>query len=130
MELRILGPLEVLEEGRHVPVAGARQRALLVILATRANHVVSAEHLVGGLWRGPALGEFAYEPFAQSEIARLEELRLQATEDRAEAELACGRHAVVVGDLEGLVASHPYRERLRAQLMVSLYRSGRQAEAL
>src|SRR5438046_10506220 len=50
MELRILGPLEVLEEGRHVPVAGARHRALLVILATRANHVVSAEHLVGELW--------------------------------------------------------------------------------
>jgi DNA-binding SARP family transcriptional activator len=83
-----------------------------------------------GLWRGPALADFAYEPFAQSEIARLEELRLVAVERRVEADLALGRHAEVVGELEALVKQHPLRERLRAQLMLALYRAGRQAEAL
>ncbi len=82
------------------------------------------------MWRGPALAEFSYEPFAQAEISRLEELRLGAAEDRMEAELACGNYAQVAGELEALVARHPFRERLRAQLMLSLYRSGRQAEAL
>jgi class 3 adenylate cyclase len=82
------------------------------------------------LWRGPALADFRYEPFAQAEIARLEDLRLAANEERIEADLALGRHAELVGELEGLVASHPVRERLRGQLMLALYRSGRQAEAL
>jgi DNA-binding SARP family transcriptional activator len=82
------------------------------------------------LWRGPALADFAYEPFAQAEIARLEELRLAAVERRIEADLACGRHAELVGELEALVAKHPLREHLRGQLILSLYRSGRQAEAL
>src|SRR6266511_3039302 len=217
MEIRILGPLEVLDGTRPIPVEGPRQRALLALLATRPNQVLSADHLVaelwgenppggaanalqaavsrlrralegapaGGarspriltrspgyvlevdpeaidaarfehlvaearraladgdsgraasllrealsLWRGPALAEFAYEPFAQAEISRLEDLRLGAAEDRMEAELACGNHAQVAGELEALVAEHPFRERLRAQLMVALYRSGRQAEAL
>ncbi len=83
-----------------------------------------------GVWRGPPLADFAYEPFAQPEIARLEELRLVALEARIEADLALGRHAEVVGELEGLVAAHPLRERLRGQLMLGLYRCGRQAEAL
>jgi DNA-binding SARP family transcriptional activator len=82
------------------------------------------------LWRGPALADFGYEPFAQAEIARLEELRLATLEDRIEADLVLGRDAEVVAELEGLVARHPLRERLRAQLMRALYGSGRQAEAL
>jgi DNA-binding SARP family transcriptional activator len=82
------------------------------------------------LWRGSALADVAYEPFAQGEIARLEELRLAVLEERIEADLALARHADLVGELEGLVAEHPLRERLRGQLMLALYRSGRQAEAL
>ncbi|MEP6909503.1 MAG: BTAD domain-containing putative transcriptional regulator [Actinomycetota bacterium] len=82
------------------------------------------------LWRGPALSDFAYESFAQSEIARLEDRRLVALEERIEADLALGRHSDLVAELETLVAEHPTRERLRGQLMLALYRSGRQAEAL
>ena len=82
------------------------------------------------LWRGDALADFIYEPFAQGEIARLEELRLSALEERIEADLGLGRHAALVGELEGLVREHPLRERLRAQLMLALYRAGRQADAL
>jgi DNA-binding SARP family transcriptional activator/ABC-type branched-subunit amino acid transport system substrate-binding protein len=82
------------------------------------------------LWRGPPLTDFAYEPFAQSEIAHLEEIRLAALEERNEAELALGHHEALVPELEALVAAHPLRERLLGQLMLALYRSGRQAEAL
>ena len=82
------------------------------------------------LWRGPPLADLAYEPFAQPEIVRLEELRLAAVEQRIDAELAAGRHADVVGELERLVREHPLRERLHGQLMLCLYRAGRQAEAL
>ena len=92
----------------------------------------AAEKLREGLalWRGPPLADFAYEPFAQAEIARLEQLRLAALEQRIEADLELGRHAEVVGELEALVAEHPLREGLRAQLMLALYRCDRQAEAL
>ncbi len=83
-----------------------------------------------GLWRGPPLADFADEPWALVERARLEGLRLVATERQIEAELALGRHAEVVGDLEGLVVRHAFRERLWAHLIVALYRSGRQADAL
>jgi DNA-binding SARP family transcriptional activator/streptogramin lyase len=82
------------------------------------------------LWRGPALADLAYEPFAQNEAARLEELRLVAVENRAEADLALGRHAELVPELEALVREHPTRERLLGALMLALYRSGRQVEAL
>lgn len=82
------------------------------------------------LWRGRALGEFAHEPFAQAAIASLEEIRLGAIEQLVEAELASGRHVEVAGDLATLVAEHPFRERLREYLMIALYRSGRQADAL
>ena len=82
------------------------------------------------LWRGPALADVAYETFAQAEIARLEELRVVAIEKRVDADLDAGRHHELVGELEKLVVEHPLRERLRAQLMLALYRSGRQAEAL
>ena len=209
MEYRVLGPLEVLDGGRSVPLAGAKQRALLALLLVHANHVLSRDRLVDelwgdeppdtavqslqvyvsrlrkllpsdtlltrppgyllevepsqldlrsfellladgrealargdparasrvlhealDLWRGPALAEFAFEPFAQAEIGRLEDLRLAAVEERVEADLALGRHADLIGELEALIAEHPYRERLRGQLMRALYRSGRQAEAL
>jgi DNA-binding SARP family transcriptional activator/pimeloyl-ACP methyl ester carboxylesterase len=82
------------------------------------------------LWRGPALAEFAAEPFAQPEGARLEELRVAALELRLEADLALGRHRAVVGELEALTGQHPLHERLRSQHMLALYRSGRHAEAL
>ena len=82
------------------------------------------------LWRGPALAEVAYEAFAQSEIRRLEELRLQALEARIEADLQLGHHSRVIAELEALVASHPGREQLVGQLMIALYRSGRQSESL
>jgi DNA-binding SARP family transcriptional activator len=82
------------------------------------------------LWRGEALADHRFDEFAQVEIARLDERRLEAIEERFAAELAGGADADLVGELRALVAEHPLRERLRAQLMVALYRSGRQAEAL
>jgi predicted ATPase/DNA-binding SARP family transcriptional activator len=82
------------------------------------------------LWQGPPLADLAWEPFAHAEIARLEELRLAAIEDRIEADLALGRHGQVVPELERLVLEQPLRERLRGQLMLALYRAGRQADAL
>jgi DNA-binding SARP family transcriptional activator len=206
VEFRILGPLEVVERGHVLALGGARQRALLALLLTRPNEVVSAdrlidelwpsqppqnasnalqyhvsqlrkslqgseavvtqppgylirvganeldllrfERLVGeaeraapapaaellrealALWRGPPLADVAQEPFAQVEILRLEELCVRALELRLEADLALGRQAELVGELEALVREHPLRERLRAALMRALYGSGRQAEAL
>jgi DNA-binding SARP family transcriptional activator len=210
MDFRILGPLEVDDDGRALELGGARQRALLAILLLRRGQVVSADRLIEdlyggrppataakslqahvsrlrralapgqrlqtrgggyvlevgedeldadrcrrllaearrelaegrpeaaaenlaaalGLWRGPPLADVAYEAFAQEEIARLEELRLECREERLEAELALGRHADVTSELEQLVAAHPLRERLRGQLMLALYRAGRQVEAL
>ena len=206
MEFRVLGPLEVVEHGSPLPLGGARQRALLALLLTRANEVVSTDRLIdelwgerpprgaanalqyhvsrlrkqlGGahaivtkepgylirvgpdeldllrferlveegqrsspeaaagllrralaLWRGPALADVAHEAFAQAEILRLEELRLVALEQRIDADLALGRDAELVAELEALVRQHALRERLRAQLMLALYRCGRQAEAL
>ena len=82
------------------------------------------------LWRGPALADVRYERFAQSEVARLEELRLACSEARIDADLALGRHAEVIPELEALVGEHPLSERLRGQLMLALYRAGRQADAL
>jgi len=82
------------------------------------------------LWRGQPLGDLALEPFARSETSRLRELRLTAVESRVEAELATGSHAELVGELQSLVAEHPLRERLAGQLMLALYRCGRQTEAL
>jgi DNA-binding SARP family transcriptional activator len=206
VEFRILGPLEVVDGDRLLTPAGPRLRALLVLLLTSANQVVSADRLIDelwgaqpprdaanalqyhvsrlrkalaphslietrepgyvirlasdqldllrferllaetqnappesasgilrealGLWRGPALADLAREPFAQPEIRRLEELRLVALERRIDADLALGRRAELVGELEALTRQLPYRETLRAQLMLALYGSGRQAEAL
>lgn len=108
----------LLEEGRRVLADGNPAEAARLLEEALA------------LWHGPALADLANEPFAQMEIARLEELRLQALEQRIEAELQLGRHAELVGELERLVAAHPLRERLRGRLMLALYRSGRQVEAL
>ena len=195
MEFRILGPLEVLEDGRQIDLGSAKQRALLAVLLLHANEVVSTDRLIDALWeddspetgrktlqvyvsqlrkalgkerlqtqapgymlrveqdeldlarfqrllaegeqhealslwRGAPLSEFAYQRFAQAEIGRLDDLRLACLEDRVEADLAAGRHGALVGELEALVAEHPLRERLRGQVMLALYRSGRQAEAL
>ncbi len=82
------------------------------------------------LWRGDPLADFAYEPFAQTTVARLEELRLSVLEDRIASDLALGRHAELVGELEELVSQHPFREGFRAHLILALYRAGRQSEAL
>jgi YVTN family beta-propeller protein len=209
VEYRVLGPLEVRDGGESLPLAGAKQRALLALLLVHANRVVSRDRLIDELWgdeppetavqsvqvyisrlrkllpaetlltrppgyllevrpdeldmqqferlladghsalaegdaeraagvlrealelwRGPALAEFASEPFALAERGRLEDLRLAAVEERVEADLALGRHADLIGELEALTSEHPHRERLRGQLMLALYRSGRQAEAL
>ncbi len=195
MEFRILGPLEVLEDGRQLELGGAKQRAVIALLALRANRIVAQEQLIEALWdgeppetarkalqvyvsqlrkvvgrdrletlapgyllrlgpdeldltrferlhesgepeqalelwRGDLLAEFADWRFAQSEIARLQEIRLSCLEQRIERDLAAGRDAELIGELEALVQQHPLREHLRAQLMLALYRAGRQAEAL
>jgi DNA-binding SARP family transcriptional activator len=108
----------LVDEGR-----GLLARGLAADASQRLREALS-------LWRGPALADFAYESFAQPAIARLDEIRLAATELRIDADLALARHDEVVGELEALVAEHPLRERLRGCLMTALYRSGRQAEAL
>ena len=82
------------------------------------------------LWRGQALADLAFEPFAQAEAARLEEARLAALEARIDADLDAGGHGALTGELDALAAAHPHRERLQAQRMLALYRAGRQADAL
>jgi DNA-binding SARP family transcriptional activator len=118
---------EQLDLGRFERLSAAGREAL------DAGDPLNASESLGaalGLWRGPPLADFAFEPFAQAEIARLEELRLGALEDRIAADLALGRHAQLVGELEALVSGHPLRERPRGQLMLALHRCGRQVEAL
>ena len=110
--------LEVVEVGRRALASGDAQQAAGALRAGLE------------LWRGPPLADFAYEAFAQAPIAQLEELRLGAVEDRVEADLALGRHQQLIGELAALVKQNPLRERLRTQLMLALYRCGRQAEAL
>lgn len=98
----------------------------------RKSYGEAAETLAEALalWRGPALADLRYDSFAQGEIARLEELRLAAIEDRIEAEVGLGHHDQVIAELESFVAEQPTRERLRGLLMLALYRAGRQADAL
>jgi len=100
------------------------------LLAGDATGAARSLRAALGLWRGPPLVDFAYDAFAQGEIARLEESRWAVLEDRIEADLALGEHAAVVGELESLAREQPLRERIQALLMLALYRSGRQAEAL
>jgi YVTN family beta-propeller protein len=209
VEFRILGPLEVEDDGRVLPLGGAKQRALLALLLLHANEVVSRDRLIDdiwgerapetaatalqgyvsglrkalgveriltrapgyllqvdsnevdlarfeqmaragrdalasgdaerasamlaealALWHGLPLADLDATAFAYAERLRLEELRVSAIEERIEAELTLGRHAALVVELEALVAEHPLREKLRGQLMLALYRCGRQAEAL
>lgn len=209
LEFRILGPLEVADDGQALSLGGAKQRALLAVLLLHRGETVSTDRLIDdlwgerapasalksvqvyvshlrklvgpealltqgrgyrlavspeqvdaerfeelaaagrraleagdaergsrtlrealALWRGPALADLAYEAFAQADVRRLDEARLGAVEDRADADLALGRHQQLVGELEALVREHPLRERLQGQLMLALYRSGRQADAL
>jgi DNA-binding SARP family transcriptional activator len=120
-------PVGTLDAERFQTLLAEGREALAEGEASRAAETLRAALT---LWRGPALADVAYEPLAQAEIARLEELRLAALEERIEADLALGRHADLVAELEGLVRAEPLRERLRGQLMLALYRSGRQADAL
>ena len=108
----------LVDEGRRELAAGSAEDAAMTL----------AEALA--LWRGPPLADFAYDSFAQREIVRLDELRLGAVEERLEADLALGRHADITAELQALVAQHPLRERLRGQLVLALYRSGRKPDAL
>jgi DNA-binding SARP family transcriptional activator/tetratricopeptide (TPR) repeat protein len=108
----------LLEDGRQALADGRAKRAATLLRQALA------------LWRGPPLADLGGEPFARAEIARLEEQHLAALEARIEADLAAGRHAELVGELRQLVAVHPTREGLAARLMLVLYRSGRQTEAL
>jgi predicted ATPase/DNA-binding SARP family transcriptional activator len=120
-------PGYLLEAGPEQVDAGRFERLVAEATAAAAGEGPRAARQLEealGLWRGPALAEFADQPWAQAEAARLEELRLAATEALVELRLAAGGHAGLVGELEGLVAAHPTRERLRGQLMVALYRSG------
>ena len=109
---------DLVAEGRRALAAGDPEQAAAVL----------AEALA--LWRGPPLADFTYEPFALSEIDRLDGLRLAALTERIDADLQLGHHDALIGELEGLVARYPLQERLRGQLMLALYRAGRQADAL
>ena len=198
MEFRILGPLEVTDDGRPIALGGQKQRALLALLLLHANDVVSRDRLIDelweedppetartalqvhisqlrkavgrdrietrapgyravvgpgeldleqfeqlaadgadgaalrealALWRGVPLADLG-DGFARIERGRLEEQRLLALERRIDADLALGGHAELVPELDGLVREHPLREHLRGQLMLALYRCGRQADAL
>jgi DNA-binding SARP family transcriptional activator len=205
LEFCILGPLDVLGDGRALPLGGKRLRALLAVLLLQPRQVVPTDQLLHDLWgdepprtastslhnlvsqlrrvlgpdvlvtrapgyllsveseqidsyrferavrdarrlppaerreqleralrlwRGPPLADFGFEDFAQAEIRRLDELRLVALGERIEADLELARHEDVTAELEALVREHPLRETFRRQLMLALYRSGRQAEAL
>lgn len=116
-----------LDAERFERLAGQGRRAL-----SEGRPMLAAEvlHQAISLWRGPPLQDVALTPRLQSHVVALEEGRLAAVEDRIEAELRLGRHDALVGELRSLIAQHPLRERLHAQLMLALYRSGRQADAL
>jgi DNA-binding SARP family transcriptional activator len=116
-----------LDTDRFAALADDGRRALA---AGRAPEAAALLREALALWRGPPLQDLTFAPFAQVEIARLEEQRLAALEARLEADLASGRHAELLGELQQLVAEQPTRERPAAQLMLALYRCGRQADAL
>jgi DNA-binding SARP family transcriptional activator len=124
--LLAVGPEES-DAGRFARLVAEGSRAFE---AGRMADGSSALHQALGLWRGTVLADLADQPFAAGEAARLDELRAVAADRWAEAELALGRHTELVGDLEALIRLYPFRERLWAQLIVALYRAGRQADAL
>jgi DNA-binding SARP family transcriptional activator/class 3 adenylate cyclase len=117
-QLDVLRFERLLEEGRAALASGTLEEAENILATALA------------LWRGPVLDDLAYESFVEAEARRLEELRLGALEARLQAGLQRGRHSELIGELQSLVTDHPLRERLRGQLMLALYRSGRQADAL
>jgi predicted ATPase/DNA-binding SARP family transcriptional activator len=121
-----VGPGELDAERFERQVADGRE----ALAEGRGDHAAAELRDALELWRGPPLAELASTPFAPAEIARLEEQHLTAVELRVDADLAAGRHAELVGELQRLKRRHPWRERLHAQLMLALYRSGRQADAL
>ena len=125
-ELR-LADADAVDARRFERVAAEGRDAL-----ARGDNADASRLLAGalGLWRGPALQDVRYEPFAAGEAERLEELRLTCLGERIAADLALGRHAELVAELQALVGEHPLSESLRAQLMLALYRGGRQADAL
>jgi predicted ATPase/DNA-binding SARP family transcriptional activator len=139
---RRLGPERIAREGPGYRVClepGELDLERFALLAERGRSELTRGDADGAassfrealeLWRGPAYEDVRYEAFAQAEVARLEELRLVALEDRIEADLALGRHRDLVSELEALVSEHAIRERLCGQLMLALYRSDRQAAAL
>ena len=110
--------------------ADGAERGRDALATGRPEEAAKFLHEALSLWRGPPLAEFTYQPFAQNAIAQIEELHLAAVEERVEADLALGHARTVVGELRDLVARHPLRERLHGELMLALYRCGRQAEAL
>jgi len=117
-ELDVQRCQRLIGEGRSLLAAGRPDQSLVALSGALE------------LWRGDVLADFQYDAFAQAEIARLSELRAAALEERIAVEMLLGREAQVLGELERLVRDYPYRERLRGQLMLALYRTGRQAEAL
>jgi predicted ATPase/DNA-binding SARP family transcriptional activator len=106
------------------------ERARVELLQSDAVRAGADLRAALALWRGPALADHRADEFALRDIARLEEMRVEAVEERLAADLASGRDADLIGEIQALVAEHPLRERLRAHLMLALYRAGRQAEAL
>jgi DNA-binding SARP family transcriptional activator len=118
---------DALDLTRFELLAGEGRAALAAGDPERAGSLL-AEALA--LWRGAPLADLAFEPFAQAEVARMEELRLAALEDRIEADLQRGGHGELIGELEQLVAAEPLRERVWGQLVLALYRCGRQGDAL
>jgi predicted ATPase/DNA-binding SARP family transcriptional activator len=120
-------PEETIDSRRFERLAAEGRAALFAEDAALAARLLSEAE---GLWRGTALVDVVYADFAAHEAARLEELRLSTFEDLADAELALGRHEQLIPQLQAFVASQPLRERARAQLMLALYRDGRQSDAL
>ena len=106
------------------------ERLLAAARAAELEDAVELRRRALGLWRGPPLADVLFEGSARHESGRLSGLRLEAQIERIQADLELGRHALVTSELEALVRAHPYHERLHTQLMLALYRSGRQAEAL
>ncbi len=146
MDLRILGPLEISDGARRIPLGAPKQRALLATLILRANRPVPvkelAERIWGdaaeaarlrealALWRGEPFEDVESDSLRRDEAGRLAEMRADALERRIEADLRLGRHRELIGELTALTAAQPLRETFRAQLMLALYRAGRRADAL